>query len=253
MPGARNGQFTGHAIAVDVVLFTIQSGTLKVLLLKRQDAPHRGAWVLPGGLVGPEESVDAAALRELQEATTIGNIYLEQLYTFGDPDRSPRGRVTTVSYYALLNWQQVQLKAQQRVSEARWSPVRRLPPMAFDHQRIVGYALERLKNKINYTTVGFQFLPRQFTLTDLQSAYEVILRQRLDKRNFRRKMLQLGILKPTRQFHANGRQRLFRNGRIRDTDLLDSRLIPECRADLRLGLSHLPEFVPASSNHGRVG
>ncbi|OGX28355.1 MAG: hypothetical protein A3B78_01685 [Omnitrophica WOR_2 bacterium RIFCSPHIGHO2_02_FULL_67_20] len=207
MPTSSNGQFRGHAIAVDVVLFTIQGGTLKALLVKRRQPPHRGAWALPGGIVGTDESVDDAALRELQEETNIGNIYLEQLYTFGEPARDPRGRVITVAYYALVNWQQFQLKARQRVTEADWFPVKRLPPLAFDHRRIVDYALERLQHKINYTTVAFQLLPRQFTLTELQGSYEVILSQRLDKRNFRRKMLQLGILKGTREFKAHGRQR----------------------------------------------
>mgnify|MGYP003394187903 CR=1 FL=1 len=150
--------------------------------------------------------MDAAALRELQDETNIGNIYLEQLYTFGEPIRDPRGRVVTVAYYALVNAQQFELKSR-RASEANWFSVKRLPPLAFDHRRIADYALERLRNKINYTTVGFQLLPREFTLTDLQSSYEVILGQRLDKRNFRRKMLQLGILKSTRQFRASGRQR----------------------------------------------
>ena len=205
--GHHNGHLPEHAVAADVVLFTIQGGTLKVLLVKRERAPYRGAWALPGGLVGHDESVDSAALRELQEETNIGNIYLEQLYTFGEPNRDPRGRIITVAYYALVNWQQFQLKARQRVTEASWFPVKRLPALAFDHQRIVDYALERLRNKINYTTVSFQLLPRQFTLTELQSAYEVILSQRLDKRNFRRKMLQLGILKGMREFKANGRQR----------------------------------------------
>ena len=202
-----NGHFSGHGIAVDVVLFTIQGGTLKVLLVKRQQPPYRGAWALPGGIVGADESVDQAVLRELQEETNIDNVYLEQLYTFGEPNRDPRGRVITVAYYALVNWQQFELKARQRVSQANWFPVKRLPPLAFDHRRIVDYALGRLRNKINYTTVGFQFLPREFTLTDLQSSYEVILGQRLDKRNFRRKMLQLGILKGTRSFRSLGRQR----------------------------------------------
>lgn len=209
MPSApsTNGPLTRHAIAVDIVLFTIQDGTLKALLVKRQRLPHRGAWALPGGIVGLDESVDAAALRELQEETNIGNIYLEQLYTFGEPDRDPRGRVISVAYYALVNWQQFQLKVRRRVVEASWFPVKRLPALAFDHQRIVDYALERLRNKINYTTIGFQLLPRQFTLTGLQGSYEVILGRRLDKRNFRRKMLQLGILKATREFQASGRQR----------------------------------------------
>jgi len=206
-PSASSNGFARHAIAVDVVLFTIQGGTLKVLLVKRQQAPYRGRWALPGGIVGPDESVDDAALRELQEETNIGNIYLEQLYSFGDPQRDPRGRVITVAYYALVNWQQFQLKARQRVSEANWFPVRRLPELAFDHRRIVDYALERLRNKLNYTTIGFQLLPKEFTLTELQGAYEVIVGQRLDKRNFRRKMLQLGVLEGTKEFKVNGRQR----------------------------------------------
>lgn len=204
---SHNGQPTTHVVAVDVVLFTIQGGTLKVLLVKRHQTPYRGAWALPGGMVGQEESVDAAALRELQEKTSIDLIYLEQLYTFGEPSRDPRGRVITVAYYALVNWQQFQLTARHRAAEANWFAVRRLPTLAFDHARIVDYALERLRSKINYTTVGFQLLPRQFTLTELQSSYEVILSQRLDKRNFRRKMLQLGILKGTWGFQVNGRQR----------------------------------------------
>jgi 8-oxo-dGTP diphosphatase len=204
---ASNGRFTTHAIAVDVVLFTIQGGTLKVLLVKRQQAPYRRMWALPGGMVAPEESVDDAALRELQEETSIGNVYLEQLYTFGEPQRDPRGRVVSVAYYALVNAQQFELKARQRVTRASWFAVKRLPAVAFDHRRIIDYALERLRNKSNYTTVGFQLLPRSFTLTELQRAYEVILDQRLDKRNFRRKMLQLGILRGTRDFKSNGRQR----------------------------------------------
>jgi 8-oxo-dGTP diphosphatase len=207
MTPSTNGHFAGHAIAVDVVLFTIQGGTLKVLLVKRRQAPFKGDWALPGGLVGPEESVDNAVLRELQEETSISHIYLEQLYTFGEPTRDPRGRVISIAYYALVNWQQFQLKARHQATEADWFAVKRLPPLAFDHRRIVDYALERLQNKINYTTVGFQLLPRQFTLTELQSSYEVILGRRLDKRNFRRKMLQLGILRGTREFKAHGRQR----------------------------------------------
>ena len=204
---STNGHLARHGIAVDVVLFTIQERTLKVLLVKRRHAPYRGMWALPGGLVGADESVDDAALRELQEETSIGNVYLEQLYTFGELHRDPRGRIITIAYYALVNWQQVRLRARQRVSDASWFAGKRLLPLAFDHERIIKYALERLQNKINYTTVGFQLLPKQFTLTELQSAYEVILGQRLDKRNFRRKMLQLGILKDTRDFTASGRQR----------------------------------------------
>src|SRR3989338_3616774 len=195
-----------HTVAADIVLFTIQDGSLKVLLVRRDRLPFRGRWSLPGGFVRTDESIDEAALRELQEETNIGNVYLEQLYTFGERDLDPRGRVVTVAYYALVHWQQFQVRGKPDGSAA-WFAIKRLPELAFDHRRIIDYALERLRNKINYTTVGFQFLPRQFTLTELQRAYEVILEQRLDKRNFRKKMLQLGILKGTGQFNTNGRQR----------------------------------------------
>jgi len=194
-------------VAVDVVMFTIQDGALKALLVTREAPPFRGAWALPGGFVGTDESVDEAALRELQEETGINTVYLEQLYTFGDLDRDPRGRVVTVSYYAAVDWEQFRLKARAKRSTARWFPVKRLPMTAFDHKKIVGYALERLRNKVNYTSVAFQLLPKRFTLSELQQAYEVILDQPLDKRNFRKKMLQLGMLKDTGQQKVEGRQR----------------------------------------------
>jgi len=194
-------------VAADVVLFTIQDGTLKALLVKRKHAPYPGRWALPGGMVEEGESVDAAALRELQEETSIDNVYLEQLYTFGDAHRDPRGRVISVAYYALVNWQRFELKSRLEVTDAAWFSLRRLPELAFDHKKIIDYALERLRSKINYTTVGFQLMPKRFTLTELQRSYEVIVAKRLDKRNFRRKMLQLGIMKETKEFKSNGRQR----------------------------------------------
>ncbi len=196
-----------HAVAVDIVLFTIQDAALRVLLVKRSKAPFRGAWSLPGGLVRHQESVDEAALRELQEATSVTTVYLEQLYTFGDLDRDPRGRVITVSYYAMVDWGQFQLKAQTKLTGAKWFAMNRLPGLAFDHKRIVHSALERLRNKVNYTSVAFQLLPKTFTLSDLQRAYEVILDKKLDKRNFRKKMLQLGILKDTGKYKSEGRRR----------------------------------------------
>ncbi len=197
---------TRHAVAVDVVLFVIDQGTLKVLLIRRNQAPYAGEWAIPGGVVKPQESLDTAALRVLQEETHIGHIYLEQLYSFGEPNRDPRDRVISVAYYALVSLEQPELRAQNQ-NGAVWSSVNTLPNLAFDHNRIVHYALERLRNKINYTTLGFQLLPKVFTLTELQGSYEIILGRPLDKRNFRRKMLQLGILKSTRQFKTSGRQR----------------------------------------------
>jgi len=196
-----------HPLAVNVVLFTIQDEALKVLLVKRMIAPFRGWWSLPEGFVSHDESVDEAALRTLQEDTGITTVYLEQLYTFGDLDRDPRGRVVTVSYYAVVDWEQFQVKARRTLASARWFAVKRLPNLAFDHRQIVASALERLRNKVNYTSVAFQLLPKKFTLPELQRAYEVILGQQLDKRNFRKKMLQLGILRQTSEQKTEGRQR----------------------------------------------
>ena len=208
IPGV--GTSARYVVAVDVVLFTIQEGSLKVLLVKRERPPFRGLWSLPGGFVRREESIDEAALRELQEETGITTVYLEQLYTFGDLDRDPRGRVMAVAYYAVVNWGQFRVNPatmDSRPASTRWCPVNRLPPLAFDHRKIASAALERLRNKVNYTSVAFQLLPKTFTLSELQRAYEVIVAQRLDKRNFRKKMSQMGILKATGEQRLQGRQR----------------------------------------------
>ncbi len=208
LPGAsRLAHADRYAVAVDIVLFTIQDDSLKVLLLRRASPPFQGQWALPAGFVRNHESVDEAALRELQEDTGITRVYLEQLYTFGDLDRDPRGRVVAVSYYAVVGWGQIQTKPAARPADKRWFPVHRLPELAFDHKQIISYALERLRNKVNYTSVAFQLLPKAFTLSELQRAYEVIVGRSLDKRNFRKKMLQMGILKDTREQKVEGRQR----------------------------------------------
>ena len=203
---SSNGHISRHTVAVDVVLFMIDDGTLKALLIRRDQPPFEGEWALPGGMVSPEEALDNAALRVLQEETNFTNIYLEQLFTFGEPKRDPRDRVISVAHYALLTPEQPESRIQ-RCANSQWFSVTELPTLAFDHKQIIESALERLRNKINYTTLGFQLLPKTFTLTELQNSYEIILGRSLDKRNFRRKMLQLGILKSTRQFKTNGRQR----------------------------------------------
>src|SRR5262249_587894 len=174
-------------VTVDLVIFTIHGNELRVLLVKRAIEPFAGAMALPGGFVRENESLEAAAMRELQEETGVKEVYLEQLYSFGDPGRDPRGRVVTVSYYALVSCGR-SLSAGTDAADARWWPVAELPTLAFDHRRILDYALERLRNKLEYSTVGFQLLPDQFTLTELQRVYEVILNKKLDKRNFRRKI-----------------------------------------------------------------
>jgi 8-oxo-dGTP diphosphatase len=198
-------------VTVDIVIFTIQSSTLKVLLVKRRIPPFAGQFAIPGGFIHEDENLEQAALRELKEETGVADLYLEQLYSFGDVDRDPRGRVITVAYFALISADR-QLKAGSDAAEAKWWAMDDLPPLAFDHAKILNYALERLRNKLEYTTVGFQLLPEKFTLTELQEVYEAILGKKLDKRNFRRKMSLLKILKPTMDFRRGGRRpaRLFR-------------------------------------------
>ena len=192
-------------VTVDVVIFTIQQGVLKVLLVKRRIDPFIGQFAIPGGFVHEDEDLEQAALRELKEETGVSDVYLEQLYSFGKPDRDPRGRVITVAYFALISADR-QLKAGTDAAEAAWFPMDHLPSLAFDHATILNYALERLRNKLEYTTVGFQLLPSKFTLTELQEVYAAILGKKLDKRNFRRKMSLLKILKPLPEYRRGGQR-----------------------------------------------
>ncbi len=157
-------------------------------------APYKGRWAIPGGFVGIDEDLDAAAMRELREETGVRDVYLEQLYTFGNPKRDPRGRVITVAYFALVNSSGIRLNASTDAEEARWHSVYKLPSLAFDHSEILDYALKRLRYKLEYTTVAFQLLPEKFTLTELQQAYEKIFNRALDKRNFRKKIMSLKLI-----------------------------------------------------------
>ena len=199
-------------VTVDIVIFTVRDRTLQVLLVRRGVPPFQGQHAIPGGFIHEDESLEDAALRELYEEAGVHNVFLEQLYSFGDPRRDPRGRVITVAYYALIASDELSLVAGADAAEAGWFPLSSLPPLAFDHQRILGYAVERLRNKLEYTTVGFELLPQKFTLSELQAVYEAILGRRLDKRNFRRKIALLGILKPLREWQRTGRKpaQLFR-------------------------------------------
>jgi 8-oxo-dGTP diphosphatase len=196
---------TKLSVTVDIVLLTIRDRRLQVLLIKRLARPFQGRYALPGGFVGENESVEAAALRELREETGVDKVYLEQLYTFGDPKRDPRGRIITVAYYALVPPTQ-SLHAGTDAAAAAWFPVDGLPPLAFDHRKIVDYAHTRIRNKLDYTNVGFELLPPKFTLTQLQLVHEAILGASLDKRNFRRKIIQRSIVKPVDEWTQTGRK-----------------------------------------------
>jgi len=214
-------------VTADLVIFTIQSEKLKVLLVKRGIPPFKGQFALPGGFVHEGESLEDAAVRELREETGIADVYLEQLYSFGEPGRDPRERVITVAYYALISADRSALAAGTDAAEAAWWPVGKLPALAFDHQEILDYALERLRNKLEYTTVGFQLLPPKFTLTELQGIYESILGKKLDKRNFRRKIELLKILKPTSEYRRGEQRpaRLYRFAAARFEKLKDKGIL----------------------------
>ncbi|MSP13246.1 MAG: NUDIX hydrolase [Chloroflexi bacterium] len=184
------------AVTVDVVIFTLLDNDLKVLLVKRRSPPFQAMWAIPGGFVKPDESLEDAVRRELVEETGVHDVYLEQLYTFGDARRDPRMRVITVVYFALVSVDKLDVDFDE-LDAVTWFSMYTLPTLAFDHEKILKYALQRLRYKLEYTTLGFALLPEEFTLTELQQAYEMILNEKLDKRNFRRKILSTGIVELT--------------------------------------------------------
>jgi 8-oxo-dGTP diphosphatase len=181
-------------VAVDVAVFTIDQGVLKAVLVRVSQGPMAGRWAFPGGFLGLDESPDAAAGRELRENAGIEGAYLEQLYTFGGPDRDPASRVVSIAYLALLPRGSGPGPVSGKYAAIGMFPVRRLPLLAYDHARIGRMALARLRAKLEYTNIVFSLLPRGFTLGELQDIYEAILGRRLDRRNFRRKLFTLGLL-----------------------------------------------------------
>lgn len=186
-------------VAVDAVLFTISEDTLQTLLVKIKKGPYTRRWAFPGGLVHVGESLDEAARRELSEKTGVQDLYLEQLYTFGDAQRDPTAHTVAVSYFALVPHFDRALRSGEKYTDVGWFPVRALPQLAYDHNAIAAYALQRLQAKLGYTNIVYSLLPREFTLAELQRIYEVILDTQLDRRNFRRKILALGLLKSLRR------------------------------------------------------
>ncbi len=183
------------ALTVDCLVFGLDAELeLKIMLIKRNIPPFQGQWAIPGGFVRMDETLEQAALRELQEETGIHDVYLEQLYTFGDLGRDPRDRTVTVAYYALINLVEQQVQAATDASDADWFLLNDLPELAFDHDQIVQTAIARLRSKIRYEPIGFELLPKNFTLSQLQKLYETVLNRPLDKRNFRKKILSMDLL-----------------------------------------------------------
>lgn len=186
----------GHPwVAVDVVIFTLNQGALQALLVQVKDGPFAGRWAFPGGLVGAEESLDQAAEREFWERTGVKEGHLEQLYTFGKPERDPTTRVVSVSYLALVSYEGITISRASKYADIKWLRVDRLPRLAYDHDQVGRLALQRLRAKLQYTNIVYNLLPSEFTLGELQEVYETILQRRLDRRNFRKRILALGLLK----------------------------------------------------------
>lgn len=194
---------------------------LKVLLVQRKTEPFQGGWSLPGGFVHLHEDLEQAALNKLKAKTNADHVYLEQLYTFGELGRDPRAHVITVAYYALVSSERFTLKPSEAVSEVAWHSIYNLPDLAFDHGRILAYALERLRNKLSYTTVGFQLLPEKFTLPELCRMYEIILDRKIDKRNFRKKIAFLDILEDTQESTQEFSKKPAKLYRFKHPDVLD--------------------------------
>jgi len=186
------------SVTVDIIIFTIKENDLKVLLVKRNIVPFKDVWALPGGFVLKNESLEEAARRELYEETGVKDLYLEQLYSFGEVDRDPRERVITISYFALINSDDVGIRASTDVSDVKWFSAYKHPVLAFDHKKILDYGLKRLQWKLEYTTIGFVLLPKKFTLGELQNIYEVVFNKSFDKRNFRKKVISLDIIEATK-------------------------------------------------------
>jgi len=191
------------AVTVDGVVFGFDDADLKLLLIRRQIEPNKGEWALPGGFVRIAEGLEEAARRELHEETGIRELYLEQLYTFGEPQRDSRERVISVAYYALVKLSGHTVRAASDAVDVAWFPVAELPKLAFDHERIVDTGLRRLKAKVRYEPIGFELLPEKFTLGELQRLYETVLEQTLDKRNFRKKILGMDLLEPLDKYQQD--------------------------------------------------
>lgn len=188
-------EYPRPAVTTDCVIFGFDGNQINLLLIARGIEPFKGQWAFPGGFVRIQETTEACARRELAEETGLGHVYLEQLYTFSEIERDPRGRTISVAYFALVK-SDGPPKAGDDAGKAQWFDLEQVPPLAFDHNRILDVALERLRGKIRYQPIGFELLPEQFTLPQLQKLYEAILQQPLDRRNFRKKIMKYNILEP---------------------------------------------------------
>jgi 8-oxo-dGTP diphosphatase len=220
------------SVTVDVVIFTLINQELHVLLVQRRRWPFEGFWAIPGGFINMDESLEAAARRELEEETGVRDVYLEQLYTFGDVGRDPRMRVISVAYIALVRADAQKIRASEESTDVGWFPVRDLPEqLAFDHDQVLAYAIGRLRSKLEYTTLAFQLLPEVFSILELKHIYEQILGEKeLDKGNFYRKIKEADLLEET-PLVREGRGRPTRLWRFRQDRAADKQFVFRWRED----------------------
>ncbi|MDH7444325.1 NUDIX hydrolase [Aquimarina sp. 2201CG14-23] len=194
-------------VAVDAVVFGYKDKVLQVLLIKRDIEPFKNSWALPGGLVLESESLEDAVERELKEETNVTVDYLEQLYSFGKPDRDPRNRVISVTYFGLVKPEHHSIKADTDANDVAWFDMNELPELAFDHAQILDTAQKRLRNKLTYEPIGFDLLADKFLFSDLEKLYMTILDKKIDRRNFRKKILSFDILEELEEKVSEGRGR----------------------------------------------
>ena len=204
--GTYTYDYPRPAVTTDCVIFGYDGKELKVLLIERGIEPFKGCWAFPGGFLNMDEDALAGARRELKEETGLEDAFIEQFHTFSEPGRDPRGRVITIAHYALVKIQEVE--GGDDAAQARWFPIGEVPPLAFDHDRILRMAMSRLKERIHFEPVGFELLPNVFTMPQLQNLYEAILEVHFDRRNFASKMLKLGILEDTGDRPAGASSRI---------------------------------------------
>lgn len=193
--------FPRPAVTVDLVAFRVNDGALEVFLIRRGEPPFEGRWTLPGGFVHENETLESTALRVLSAKTDLADVHLEQLATFGAPDRDPRGRTISVAYFAILNdYDETSVDD----GTGEWFAADAHPDLGFDHTTIVTVAIQRLRARLHYSDLGFAFMPESFTLTELQRAWEAVLGEPLDKRNFRKSVLGAGRVVATGRKSTGG-------------------------------------------------
>jgi len=209
------------AVTTDVVIFTIREKRLQLLLIRRGSDPYKGSWALPGGFLEIGEDLETCAQRELAEETGVSGVFLEQLYTFGATHRDPRERVISITYYALVPSDRLQIKAASDAADAAWFPLDGLTDLAFDHNEIIHLAHQRLVAKLNYSTIAFQFMPDTFTLSELQGVYEILRNETLDKRNFRKWIMTMDQIVETGEQRRTGNHRPARVYRVKNPNRVE--------------------------------